>query len=69
MHHDLLAWGQSLNYPAIVLRRAPKDILQSVVSIGWHCSPVGIGNELSVWMRDANIGEQFAGNRDAEREC
>jgi hypothetical protein len=29
MYHNLLAWGQSLNYPTIVLCRAPRDVLQA----------------------------------------
>lgn len=28
-YHDLLAWGESLRYPCIVLRRNPKDILRA----------------------------------------
>ena len=28
-YHDLLAWGESLKYPYIVLRRDPKDILRA----------------------------------------
>lgn len=29
MHHDLLQWGESLRYPAIVLRRDPRDVLKA----------------------------------------
>lgn len=29
MHHDLLDWGQSLNYPTIVLCNAPVDVLRA----------------------------------------
>ena len=28
-YHDLLAWGESLKYPYIVLCRDPKDILRA----------------------------------------
>lgn len=29
MYHDLLQWGASLNYHAIVLHREPKDVLKA----------------------------------------